>query len=95
MSVIFSLETKIIIAAILRKGPKGMIFSLLEKRIIKATGKAMNVARKIVIIAIGKSRTRPKRNINLMSPPPRDSFLKALSPRILIAYITKKAPIPE
>lgn len=84
-----------IIAAILKKGPKGIIFSLSENKISNATGKAIKVAKNIVQIDIGNPITNPKRNINLMSPPPSDSFLKALSPNILMAYIAKKAPTPE
>ena len=83
------------IAAMLKKGPKGITFSLSENRMSSATGKAIKVAKKMVQIDIGNPITKPKRNINLMSPPPRDSFLKALSPKILMAYIAKKAPTPE
>lgn len=93
-SIKSNLETNIIKAAILRKGPKGITLSLLEKRINKATGKAIKVAKKIVIIDIGKPNTKPNKNINFISPPPKDSFLKALSPKTLIKYIARKAPTP-
>ena len=73
-SVNWSFETIINIAAILRNGPKGIIFSLSENKIISATGKAMNVAKKIVQIDIGNPKTIPNKNIYFISPPPRDSF---------------------
>lgn len=94
-SVNFIFDTIINIAAMLRNGPKGMIFSLSENKMIRATGKAIKVAKKIVHIDIGNPNTIPNKNINLMSPPPRDSFLKALSPIHFMAYIARKAPIPE
>lgn len=73
-SVNWSFETIINIAAILRNGPKGIIFSLSENKMIKATGKAMKVAKNIVQIDIGNPNTIPNKNINFISPPPRDSF---------------------
>lgn len=79
----------------LRNGPNGIIFSLLDSNIMIAIGKAMKVAKKIVQIDIEKPKTIPNRNINLISPPPKDSFLNTLSPSIFMAYITIKAPIPE
>ena len=95
MSVKLIFETKIRIAAILKKGPKGIIFSLFENKIIMATGKAIKVAKKMVQIDIGNPNTKPNKNISLMSPPPRDSFLKALSPNNFKEYMAIKAPIPE
>ena len=62
----------------LRNGPNGIIFSLLDSNIMIAIGKAMKVAKKIVQIDIGKPKTIPNRNINLISPPPKDSFLNTL-----------------
>ncbi len=82
------------IADIHRKGPKGIRLSLLLNRTYIAMGNAMNVARKIVNTAIGYPKTRPKRNINFISPPPSDSFLKSESPTNLTAYIVRNAKQP-
>ena len=95
MSVKFNLDTNRRIAAMLKNGPKGITFSLSENKINKATGKAIKVAKKMVQIDIGKLKTKPNKNINLMSPPPNDSFLKTLSPNIFREYMAKNAPIPE
>ena len=38
--------------------------------------------------------TKPNVNINLISPPPIDSLLKIISPKILIKYIITKATNP-
>lgn len=82
------------IADIHKNGPKGIRLSLLLNRTYIAIGKAMNVARKIVNTDIGYPRTRPKRNISFISPPPRDSFLNIASPTNLTAYIVRKAKHP-
>ena len=94
ISVKLNFDTKRRIAAMLKNGPNGIIFSLSENKMNKAIGKAINVAKKIVQIDIGKPSTNPNKNINLISPPPRDSFLNALSPNILIPYIKMKDPTP-
>ena len=79
---------------ILRNGPKGIILSFLNSKRNKAIGKAIKVAKKILQIAIGYPITSPIRNINLMSPPPKDSCLNIMSPTFLTRYIVANEPKP-
>ena len=81
-------------AAIHKKGPKGIILSLLLNNMIKAIGNAIKVAKNIVQIDIEYPKTKPKTNNSFMSPPPKDSFLNILSPIILIVYIVKNDKAP-
>ena len=52
------------------------------------------MAKNIVQIDSGKFKTKPTKNISLISPPPSDYFLNILSPNILSVYIETKAPTP-
>ena len=92
--LISTLDIWISIAAIAKKGPKGIKLSLLLKRIYIATGKAIKVAKNISHIAKGYPITIPNKNINLISPPPILSLLNNLSPINFITYIVTKARIP-
>ena len=77
----------------LRNGPKGIILSLLVINITKAIGKAMNVAKKMLHIDKGYPKTKPIRNISLISPPPSDSCLNIISPIFFIANIVINDPV--
>ena len=69
MSVKFSLVTNTKMAAMLKKGPNGMMFSLSENNMTKEIGNAINVAIKILHMAIGNPITRPNKNISLNPDP--------------------------
>lgn len=81
--------------AINKNGPYGMTLSLLLKYRINERGKAMKLDKKIVNKDIHGPTAHPTKNINLMSPPPNDSFLKMKFPKSINTYIKKKAPIPN
>ena len=87
---------KINAKAITRNGPNGITFSCFEKYKYKESGKANKLPIKIVKTPSNGSRTSPKRNIILTSPPPILSFLNILFPINIIKYITtnKNIPIP-
>ena len=55
----------------------------------------MNVAKKILHTAIGYPSTNPTKNINFISPPPRDSCLNIKSPNFFIKSIVANEPIPD
>ncbi len=57
-------------------------------------GSAILLAKKIEKIPKTGCNTNPATNINLMSAPPNDSFLKIKFPSNIIKYIIKKVKIP-
>ena len=81
-------------AATHKNGPKGIICVFFLNIIIKEIGKPISDPKKIANNATGKSNTKPKINISLISPPPIDSFLNIKSPSFLIENITRKAIKP-
>ena len=78
-----------------RKGPNGTKLTFLFKRIIRDTGSA----KKLAIKRTNKPRigliTSPNTNINLISPPPKLSFLNKKFPISITRYINKNKLIPD
>ena len=70
----FKLVNNIIVAAIDKYGPNGNTLLSFLTRLIKDKGSAIKDAMNIVTIDISKPSTRPIKNINLISPPPKLSF---------------------
>ena len=80
-----------------KKGPYGITLSLLLKYKINDNGKAIKLDKKIVNKLIQGPNTQPMKNINLISPPPSDSFLKIKFPNNINKYIMikDKKPYPK
>jgi hypothetical protein len=95
--LVSKLKSTIISVAISKKGPYGITLSLLLKYKINDNGNAIKLDKKIVNKLIQGPNTHPIKNINLISPPPRDSFLKIKLPNNISKYITikDKKPYPK
>ena len=61
----------------------------------KEIGKAIKEAINIIKIPNKGDNTCPITNINLISPPPKDSFLNIILPSIIIAYINTNKHNPD
>lgn len=79
------------------KGPKGITCSLFFLYKSKEIGRAITLARKILITPRRGSKTKPITNNSLTSPPPKLSFLKIKLPANIIVYIirNKARPLPR
>ena len=88
------LNITIIKVAINKNGPYGITLSLLLKYKINDNGSAIKLDKKIVNKLIQGPNEQPMKNINLMSPPPKDSFLNIKFPSNINKYITTKDPTP-
>ena len=89
-----NLKITIIKVAISKKGPKGITLSLLLKYKINDKGRAIKLDKKIVNKLIQGPKEHPIKNINFISPPPKDSFLKIKLPNNISKYIIRNAPNP-
>ena len=78
----------IIHAAQDRNGPNGIILLSSFINDITDIGRAIKAAINIATIDISKPNIKPKTNNNLISPPPKLSFLNITSPKILNKYKT-------
>ena len=87
-----SLLSNIIIADNDRYGPNGIMLLLFLTKLIIDNGSAMNDAINIVTIDISNPKTNPIKNNNLISPPPKLSFLNIQSPISLNKYRVKNEP---
>ena len=82
------------IAATAKYGPNGTSWLLSFFNIINEMGRPIIEAKNIDIKEFNNPSTNPKVNINLISPPPIDSFLKKKSPNNFISHIITKDIIP-
>lgn len=87
-------KNKMMSAPIHKKGPNGTIWVFLLFKITNEIGSPTIEPKNIVKIAFIYPKTSPKTNINFISPPPIDSFLKQKSPIFFIIYIVRKAQTP-
>lgn len=77
-----------------RNGPKGTIASFFLSVKYKAYGKAKKDATNIYITPTLTPKDIPATNDSLTSPHPRDSCLKALSPKTFINSTSKNRRMP-
>ena len=77
-----------------KKGPNGITFSFCLINNIIDIGSAIKLAKNIDTHPNNGSNIRPNTNINFISPPPNDSFLKILFPIIIIKYMNRNKMIP-
>ena len=92
--LVSKLKSTIIRVAISKNGPYGITLSLLLKYKINDNGNAIKLDKKIVNKLIQGPNAHPIKNINLISPPPSDSFLKIKLPNNINKYITTNDKIP-
>ena len=78
-----------------KNGPNGTKFWCFFHNISIDIGKARKLAINITIIPKNGFNTSPITNINLISPPPKVSFLNKAFPNIIIPYIKANSIIPD
>lgn len=83
------------IKLITRNGPKGTKLTFLFQSINNEIGNAKKLAKNITNSPSNGLITNPNTNINLISPPPKLSFLNKKLPKIIIKYITPNKHIPD
>ena len=71
----------------IRKGPKGINLVFFLNNIINEIGNAIKLPKNITNKLGSGDKTSPITNINLISPPPKDSFLNKKFPNNIIVYI--------
>ena len=77
-----------------KNGPKGTTCPSFKNKLTMAYGSARNVEKTKDNIAILYPRVSPIKKDNLISPPPSDSFLKAIFPSLPMIKTVKKLRNP-